>query len=406
MQKSRFVHFEFIILTAALMSIVAIALDALLPALHIIGRDIGTSDPSQNQMLILMIFLGLGIGPLVFGPLSDSFGRRPIVFFGFALFILASLLCIFSKSYELMLLGRFLQGVGLSSPRTIAISMIRDKFDGDYMARIMSFITVVFILVPMVAPAFGQFILVHYNWQAIFYAQIIFAILVSFWFFKKQPETLRPENRIQFSKNLLLDGFRELIQYKNTIGYTLISGFITGSFMVYLSASHQIFYDQYHLDEQFPYIFAGLAVAIGAATFLNGTLVLRLGMNNLVNMALVAFFLFSLVYVIIFFNSAVNPDIEVILFFFFLQFFAIGFLFGNLRALAMEPVGHIAGNAAALTGFVSTIMAVPISSFIGSYVRDTALPLFIGFAICGGISIMILIYLLKSTPHNKPMHSR
>ncbi len=392
MLKNNQTQFEFVTLMAFLMSIVALAIDALLPALETIGFAIGTTQPQDNQLLITMIFLGLGIGPLLFGPISDSLGRKPIVYIGFLVFIIASFICVFSESLEMMIAGRILQGIGLSAPRTIAISMVRDTFSGDYMAKIMSFITVVFLLVPIIAPAMGKFVLDHYNWQAIFYIQVIFSVLMSIWFWKRQPETLDLEKRVPFTSHIFKDGMIELLKHKKTIGYTLISGFVTGSFMVYLSASQQIFETQFQLKEEFPFIFAGLAIAIGLATFLNGTLVMRYGMEKLIRIALLTFFAVSLLYVILFYNTA-NPSIGVLLAFFALQFFAIGFLFGNLRAMAMQPVGHIAGIGAAITGFVSTMMAVPISTFIGRFVQDTALPLFIGFTICGLLSIVIMVYL-------------
>ncbi|MCK4562174.1 MAG: multidrug effflux MFS transporter [Flavobacteriaceae bacterium] len=392
MFKSKLSQFEFITLMASLMSIVALAIDALLPALNFIASDIGITQTKDNQLLITMIFLGLGLGALIFGPLSDTLGRKPIVFIGFGLFIIASFICIHADNLEVMIIGRILQGIGLSAPRTISIAMVRDSYSGDYMARIMSFITVVFILVPIIAPALGKFVLDHYNWQAIFYIQLIFSILVSLWFWVRQPETLLKSQRIKFSTHIFIDGTKELFKYKKTIAYTLISGFITGSFMVYLSSSQQIFQMQYQLTDEFPFIFAGLAISIGASTFLNGTLVLKYGMKKLVTIAMVAFFSISLLYVILFYGKT-NPSIGIVLTFFGLQFFAIGFLFGNLRALAMEPVGHIAGIAAAITGFISTLMAVPISIFIGENVSNTALPLFIGFTICGMLSIAILFYI-------------
>lgn len=385
-------NFEFIALMASLMSIVALAIDALLPALEYIGFSIGATESSDTQLLITMIFLGLGSGPLLFGPISDSLGRKPIVYLGFAIFILASLICIFSESLVVMVVGRILQGIGLSAPRTISIAMVRDSYSGDYMARIMSFITVVFILVPIIAPAMGKFVLDHYNWQAIFYVQLFFCVLVSLWFWKRQPETLAPEKRIAFTSHIFSDGLRELAKYKKTLGYTLVSGFITGSFMVYLSSSQQIFHNQYGLQNEFPFIFAGLAIAIGSATFLNGTLVLRFGMRRIINAAIMTYFAVSLLYILLFYNTD-NPSVVILLAFFALQFFAIGFLFGNLRAMAMEPIGHIAGIGAAITGFISTIMAVPISIFIGSFVDQKALPLFIGFLICSFLSILIIAYL-------------
>ncbi|WP_024770217.1 multidrug effflux MFS transporter [Aquimarina macrocephali] len=392
MQKNKLAQFEFVTLMASLMSIVALAIDALLPALDIIGITIGTRQIADNQLLITMIFLGLGIGPLVFGPISDSIGRKPVVYVGFVLFIIASFICIFATSVEMMVLGRILQGIGLSAPRTIAIAMIRDIYSGDYMARIMSFITVVFILVPIIAPALGKFVLDHYDWQAIFYIQVLFSLLVSFWFWKRQAETLEISKRIKFTSTIFMDGLKELMQYKTTMGYTLISGFIVGSFMVYLSTSQQIFEQQYQLKEEFPYIFGLLAISIGSAIFLNGTLVLKYGMEKLVTTSLLAFFGISLLYIVLFYNSS-NPSVEVLLLFFGMQFFAIGFLFGNLRALAMQPIGHIAGIGAAITGFVSTIMAVPISTYIGRFVLNTTLPLFIGFLVCALLSIVILVYI-------------
>ena len=394
MSKKKLAQLEFITLMASLMSIVALAIDAILPALDSIGKAIGTTQLSDNQLLITMIFLGLGIGPLIFGPVSDSVGRKPIVYIGFLIFGIASFICIYSTSIEMMVLGRILQGIGLSAPRTISIAMIRDLFTGDYMARIMSFITVVFILVPIIAPATGKFFLDCYNWQAIFYVQLIFSILVSVWFWKRQKETLELSKRIKFTPTIFIDGIKELVRYKTTIGFTIISGFITGSFMVYLSTSQQIFEQQYHLKEEFPYIFGLLAISIGSAIFLNGIFVIKYGMEKLVTASLFTFFGVSLLYILLFYNSP-NPSLVVLLSFFGMQFFSIGFLFGNLRALAMQPIGHIAGIGAAITGFISTIMAVPISIYIGKFVKETTLPLFIGFLFCAMLSILILLYLKR-----------
>ena len=392
MLKKRLPQVEFVLLMASLMSVVALAIDALLPALDVIGFSMGVTDPVDNQLLIIMIFLGLGIGPLIFGPISDSLGRKPIVYMGFAFFIIASFVCIYATSLEMMIAGRILQGVALSAPRTISIAMVRDVYKGDFMARIMSFITVVFLLVPTIAPAMGKWVLDSYNWQAIFYVQLIFAVLVSLWFWRRQPETLPVSNRIPFSRTIFNDGLKELIKYKRTLGFTVISGFIVGSFLVYLSTAQQIFQEQYDLKEEFPFIFAGLAIAIGTATFLNGTLVLKFGMEKMITTFLLAYFGISILYLVLFTSSG-NPSIEILLLFFGLQFFSIGFLFGNLRALAMEPIGHIAGIGAAITGFISTLMSVPISALIGRYVNDTALPIFVGFSICSLLSIGILYYL-------------
>ncbi len=394
MSNQRASQIEFIALMASLMSVVALAIDALLPALDVIGIAIGTRQAVDNQLLIIMIFLGLGIGPLLFGPLSDSIGRKPSVYFGFVVFFIASIVCVYAKSLEVMVAGRILQGIGLAAPRTICIAIIRDMYSGDYMARIMSFVTVVFILVPVIAPALGKWILDHYNWEAIFYVQVVIGVIIAFWFWRRQRETLLPDRRVPFTLSVFTNGLREILRHKQTMGYTIITGFVVGSFMVYLSASQQIFSTQYGLKDEFPYIFAALAIAVGVAILLNGVLVLRLGMEKLVSTALLAFFIISLVYIGLHYTGE-NPSVMVLLLFFALQFFAIGFLFGNLRALAMEPVGHIAGIAAAITGLISTLMAVPISTFVGRYLAASTLPVFIGFAACSGISVIVLWYIKR-----------
>jgi len=374
---------------------VALAIDALLPALDIIGIAIGTENIVDNQLLITMMFLGLGIGPLFFGPVSDATGRKPVVYAGFVLFLIASLICVSAESLTMMIIGRVLQGICLSAPRTIAIAIIRDLYSGDYMARIMSFVTVVFILVPVVAPALGQLILDTYNWQGIFYVQVIISLMVIIWFWKRQPETLLVSKRVGLSVKVFNTGFSEVIRHKTTMGYTIISGLVVGSFFVYLSASQQIFQIQYGLEDAFPLIFAGLSIAIGSAIFLNGTLVLKYGMEKIITASLLGFFGISLLYVVLF-NSGSNPSLVLLLIFFALQFFAIGFLFGNLRALAMQPVGHIAGIAAAITGFISTLLAVVLSIYIGRFVSTSVLPVFVGFLVCSACSIGVLIYVKRS----------
>lgn len=395
MQNKQSFEFEFVALMASLMSIVALSIDALLPALPEIGESLGVNNPNSNQLLITMIFLGLGFGQLIFGPLSDSFGRKPIVYIGFMLFIIASIICVTTKTFEMMIIGRVLQGVGLSAPRTLSIAIVRDSYSGNYMAKILSFVVMVFILIPVIAPTLGQFLLNYYNWESIFYVNLVFGTLVMLWFWQRQPETLVIEKRISFKARIFIDGTKEFLKYKNAIAFTLISGFITGSFMVYLSTSQQIFQEQYHLAEMFPYIFASLAIAVGLATYLNSQLVVRFGMWRIAYIAVIAYVIISVLYVVLF-HSGKNPSITILLTFFGLQFFAIGFLFGNLRALAMQPLGHIAGIGAAINGFVSTVMAVPIANYIGSFVTNSVLPIFIGFSIFGILSLLVFLRLKVS----------
>jgi len=392
MQNKQTFKFEFVALMASLMSIVALSIDALLPALPEIGAVLNVKNPNDNQLLVTMIFLGLGFGQLIFGPLSDSFGRKPIVYIGFIVFIIASIICVTTKSFEMMIFGRVLQGVGLASPRTLSIAMIRDSYSGNYMAKVLSIVVMVFILVPVIAPTLGQFLLNFYNWESIFYVNLAFGVVVMFWFWRRQDETLSDKNRIKFTPMLFFNGAKEFIKHKNAVAFTLVSGFITGSFMVYLSTAQQIFEQQYNLGDKFPYIFASLAIAVGLATFLNSRYVVKFGMWRIAYLGTIAYCSISVLYVVLFW-SGINPSFEVLITFFALQFFAIGFLFGNLRSLAMQPLGHIAGIGAAINGFVSTVMAVPIANYIGSFVFDSVLPLFIGFSVFGLFSLLIFLRL-------------
>ena len=394
MEKTPHFKFEFVALMASLMSIVALSIDALLPALPEISNALGVTDTNDNQLLITMIFLGLGFGQLIFGPLSDSFGRKPIVYFGFVVFIIASIICVSTRDFEVMIIGRVLQGIGLSSPRSLALSMIRDSYSGDYMAKIISIVVMFFILVPVVAPTLGQFLISFFNWESIFYFNLLFGVLIMIWFWKRQPETLPKEKRIKFSSNLFIDGTKEFFKHKQAVAFTFVSGFITGSFMVYLSTSQQIFQEQYNLAEMFPYIFASLAISVGFATFLNSRLVIKYGMMQIAYVACIAYALVSILYVVLFWSGE-NPSIYILLSFFALQFFAVGFLFGNLRAIAMQPLGHIAGIGAAINGFISTVMAVPIANYIGSFVEISVLPLFIGFSFFGVMSLLVFLFIKR-----------
>lgn len=391
MQKTQNPSFEFTALMAALMSIVALSIDTLMPAIAQIGIAVDNLDATKNQQIITMIFLGLGVGQLIFGPLSDAWGRKPVVYLGILIFGMASFVCLSADSLAMMVWGRIFQGIGLSTARTISVAIIRDLYKGDVMARVMSFVTAFFILVPIVAPLFGKFILSFGNWQTIFYIQLILTGLVGLWFWKRQEETLKSEYKTPFSMKLFWGGFLEFMRYKETVVYTIVSGLITGSFLVYLSSAQHVFENLYNMPDVFPYIFAGLALSIGTATFFNGTLVLKYGMRRLSTMALMLFFIIALVFCLVFPNGE-NPDVLMLLGFLILQFFCLGFLWGNFRAIAMEPIGHIAGVGAAINGFFSTVVSIPIASFIGAFLVDSVWPLFMGLFVCGFLAFVVVAF--------------
>lgn len=386
---------EFIIVMASLMSLSALSIDALLPGLNEISKDIGVLDPKNNQLLVTMIFLGLGIGQLISGPLSDSLGRKPVIYLGYIVFAGASLLCTLSASLEIMLLGRILQGIGLSAPRTVSMAMVRDRYSGDQMARVMSFVTVVFILVPVIAPALGKLLLDTFGWRSIFYSQLVFGFGVITWIWQRQRETLKPEYKKTVKLSLFVDGVKEFSKHKQSVVFMLVSAFIFAAFMVYLSATQQIFQEQYGLVESFPYIFSGLALGIGVATFVNGSLVIRFGMLKLASTFILVFTVLSISYVVLFFGGH-NPNSMVVIIFFALVLACFGFIFGNINALAMQPIGHIAGMGAAIIGFTATLIAVPIAAYIGRFIDTSVLPLFVGFSICGVLCLLLIQY-FKST---------
>ncbi|TKG92025.1 Bcr/CflA family efflux MFS transporter [Puteibacter caeruleilacunae] len=391
-------QFEFVALMASLMALISLAMDALLPALSNIGKSIGITNTNESQLLITMMFLGLGIGQLISGPLSDSLGRKPITYAGFLIFAIASIISVKATSLNVMILGRILQGIGLSAPKAIAMAIVRDSYSGDLMARIMSFIMVIFVLVPAIAPSYGKLMLDVFNWESIFYSQLIIAVIIVFWFALRQRETLKDENKVMLKGRLFRDGAKIFFKSKQATIYTVILGVFTGSFLVFLSTAQTILGEQYNKHDQFPLLFAAVALVSGISTFINGILVIKLGMRKLIMISAIMFTLSSAVYVILF-HGHTNPHLYILLIFLSLTFLSIGFMFGNLTTLAMQPLGKIAGMGAAINGFVSTLIAVPIASYIGSFLKDTAFPLFVGFFITGLISVLLLIYANRSIKH-------
>ena len=391
-------EFEFIALMAFLMSNVALAIDTVLPALPNIGTSLQVTDSNSLQLIIIMIFQGLGVGELLFGTLSDSFGRKPIVYIGVAVFIAASFIIVWAPNLEVLLAGRILQGIGLSAARSVSVAIIRDSYKGDRMARVMSFIMTIFILVPMVAPMLGQMILRAFNWEAIFYFQVFFISVTIIWFRIRQVETLTKEKRIPFSKQLFTNGLKVYFQHKSTVLYTIVTGLVQGGFIAYLSTAQRIFQEQYQMQDEFPYIFGALAFTMGISALLNASFVMKFGMLKLVKKSLIIFNISALLFIVFFFNGP-NPSLAIVMFFMALQFLSLGFTFGNLSALAMQPIGHIAGIGAAIFSFSSMIISVAIAFTVGVFIEDTILPLFIGFLLTGLLSF-ILIHFISAKKGN------
>lgn len=372
---------EFVALAAMMTSLVALSIDAMLPALPEIGQELGVLRANDNQLIISMLFLGMAVGQMVYGPLSDSTGRKPAIYGGFGLFIIGCLLCLLAPTFPVMLAGRLLQGIGAAGPRIVTVALIRDQYQGRAMARVMSFVMTVFILVPVIAPALGQGLLSFAHWRAIFGVYLALALITVSWFALRQPETLAPNRRIPCSLERIMAAIREILANRIALGYTITAGLISGVFLGYLNSAQQIFQEQYGLGAQFPLYFALLALALGSASFLNARLVMRYGMRMLASGALLIISGNSIIFWVIAYALAGQPPLWALMIFLLVSFFCIGILFGNLNALAMEPLGHIAGVGAAVVGALSTLISMLLGTLIGQSYNGTILPLVGGFMI-------------------------
>lgn len=383
---------EFVALMAFMTAMVALSIDAMLPALADIARDLGAQRVNDSQLVISLIFLGLSIGQIFYGPLSDSTGRKPAIYAGIGLYLLGCLLALFATNFQMMLIGRFLQGVGVAGPRSVAVALVRDQYAGRAMARVMSFVMTVFILVPIVAPMLGQGILLVAHWRAIFGLYLLLGLLIGGWFALRQPETLTAERRIRFQVGRILGAFREVFVNRIALGYTVMAGLVSGGFVGYLNSAPQIFQQQYGLGAQFPFYFATLALALGSASFVNAQLVMRFGMRTLSRWALLMLGGFSLLFLLPAWGYAGQPPLWSLMAYLLLGFFAVGILFGNLNARAMEPLGHIAGVGAAVVGSLSTFLSAILGGLIGQSYNGTVLPLVGGFALLSLLALVIMMW--------------
>jgi DHA1 family bicyclomycin/chloramphenicol resistance-like MFS transporter len=371
---------EFVALMAFATSLVALSIDAMLPAFPDMALDLGVAQANDIQLVIALLFIGLSIGQLFYGPVSDSIGRKPAIYLGFALFILGSILCMLATSFQMMLAGRFLQGLGAAGPRTVCMALIRDRYKGAEMARVMSFIMTVFILVPIFAPALGQAILWFANWRFIFSTFVLLAVLTAAWLGLRQAETLPRQYRRPFTMRAVIAAFREVLGSAMAMTYTVVAGFVFGAFLGYLKSSQQIFQSLYGLGAQFPFYFAILAVAVGLASLSNSAMVMRFGMHTLANGALRILTGLSWLFLALVWNNEGQPALWAFMTAFMVMFFFLGILFGNINSIAMEPLGHVAGTGAAAVGSISTLIGVALGYFIGHAFDGTLYPMAMGFA--------------------------
>ncbi|WP_417706221.1 multidrug effflux MFS transporter [Rheinheimera aquimaris] len=388
--QSRISTGEFTLLVALMMSIVAISIDALLPALDAIRADIVLSNPNQAQLVVSALFFGMAIGQLICGPLSDATGRKKVLNGGIALFLAGTAVCYFSKDINTLLLGRFIQGLGVSGPYVSAISIVRDKYSGNDMARIMSLVMMIFVMVPALAPSLGQAVLWLGSWRDIFLLYVFYALLIVLWIFWRLEETLPKAHRIPMSKKGFAEGFKEVISNVPTVSYMVCMGLFFGSFIGYLNSSQQIFQDLFKTGELFTLYFGLLAIVFGAASLVNSRLVQKWGMQRLSGSAVWGIIASSALFLVL--HLSVEIQLWMFLLYAAVLFFCFGLVFGNINAMAMEPMGHVAGIAAAIIGSTSSIMSMFIGTVIGQMYNGTLIPVTAGFFIFACISMAILAF--------------
>ena len=391
---------EFVVLMAFLMALIALSIDAILPALGFISEDLSITRANDVQYVVSSVFLGMALGTIIYGPLSDAWGRKPALLTGLILFTIGGVIAYLADNLTVMLIGRFIQGLGAGSPRVLTSAIVRDKFHGRQMASMMSMIMGVFILVPALAPTIGQAIMYISDWHGIFILYICAGLLAIFWQHFRLEETLPTERRRPLQIAKLLAGFKEAATTRVTFGYTICSGVIFASLICYITSAQQIFHEIFEVGDMFAIYFGAIALAIGAAFFTNAKLVERFGMRKITAAALLCA---SIGAGILFIHTMLAPpSLLVFMLCASIIFFCLGLTFGNMNAMAMEPMGHIAGLASAFLGAVSSVISLTLGSTLGQMYDGTLIPLASGFFIFGLISLLVMFWTEKGIPREQP----
>ncbi len=381
---------EFVAMMAALMALTALSIDVMLPALPEMRADFGLEDPNLQQLVITVYVLGFALGQLFHGPLSDGFGRKSVLLVGLGVYAIASFACLAAGSFSVLLVARFLQGVANAAPRVVAIAVIRDVYGGRRMAEVMSFVMMVFIIVPVLAPTAGGAVLLFGSWHLIFGFLFVISLAFLIWMAVRLPETRLPETRDPLSVAWLLTAFREAATNRQTLGYTLATGVIFGSLMGYINSAQQIFVEVYDTGPWFPVLFGCVAAALALASFFNSRFVGRIGMRRVSHGALIGFVAIACLHIGIDLAAA-PPPLPVFVLLLALDLFCFGLMMPNFNAIAMEPMGRIAGTASSFVGAVTTGLAAGLGLVVGQSYDGTVTPLLLGFAVFGSISLGIVL---------------
>ncbi len=370
---------EFVSLIALLMALTALSIDVMLPALPQIGDALGVPRENNRQLVISVYFIGFAAGQFLFGPLSDHYGRRQPLLAGLVLYIAGTVIALSSGSFGALLAARVLQGFGASSPRVIALAIVRDRFGGREMARVMSFVMMVFIVVPILAPGIGEIILELSGWRIIFYLLLFVAVGSMIWAWLRLPETRHEEDCLPFSAASIWQATKLVMTTRQTAGYMIGMGFVFGLLLSYIVSAQQIFVDVYGLGSRFPVAFGVISCFLVAASGLNALFVRKIGMRVVSHCAIFAGLAVCGVMALSGFPE--KPPLILFGLYMGIVFFCFGVIMPNFSALSMEPMSHIAGTASSLAGFYSTVAGAAFATAIGRAFDGTVRPLCIGITL-------------------------
>lgn len=380
---------EFIALLASLMALNALSIDIMLPGLQQIGESLGVADPNERQLVLSAYIFGFGGAQLIFGPLADRFGRRPPLIAGLIVYIICSGLAALAPTFGMLLALRFVQGMGAAASRVIAVSLVRDVYGGRQMAEIMSVVMMVFMIVPVIAPGAGQLIMLTGEWHMIFVAIALFGLFVLCWTGFRLPETLHPEYRRDLSVQRIAEGFRIVLTNRLSVGYAFAASSIFGALFGFINSAQQIYVGYYDLGVWFPVVFALVAGFMAVSSFLNSRLVGRIGMRRLSHGALLGFITVSLIWLLTFLAHPL--PLWAFVAFFAAIMFQFGWIAANFNALAMEPLGHVAGTASSVLGFLQTVGGGVIGAMIGQFYNGSPVPLITGFLVVSVIALGLVL---------------
>jgi DHA1 family bicyclomycin/chloramphenicol resistance-like MFS transporter len=383
---------EFIALFALMMSLTALSMDSMLPAFPNIATSLGIEDYQKTQWIVSAMIFGMMFGEIIFGPLSDAIGRKKCILIGIGIYIGGSVIALSASSIEVFLLGRVIQGFGVSGPKIASRALVRDLYKGAAMARIMSFVMMVFILVPLLAPSIGQLVMQVADWRWIFALLVFQASVAGGWLLLRQPETLTKENRIPLNRKRLIADVRIILSRRDVMAFTGLLGCIFGGLMLHISTAQSIFQDVYQTGDRFPLYFALLAIGSSVINFSNGKIVQRVGMLRCVIAALSVLLVASFVLLLstLYFDGV--PPFLLFMGLGMMMFSCFGMVFGNVNAMAMEPLGKMAGLGASVISSLSSFIAIVLSAIVGQFYHFTVTPLASGFVIFSIIALVMLRY--------------